>query len=125
MHYERTLFMLLALCAACLLGLAACGQAPSYWQKNPVSKAQEEGPPPAPYAENLTTKKLPTPSLIWREGKQKIIQYAGRADGRGAPNCTLLIFLDEQDEIDNFISQPLTERAPKDGEACLRAWQRY
>jgi len=124
MQYERALFMLLVVCMACWLVLSACAQAPTYWPKSPISTAQKKIPP-APYAENLTIKKLPTPSLIWREGKQKIIQYAGRADGRGAPNCTLLIFLDEQDEIDNFISQPLAERAPKDGEACLRAWQRY
>jgi len=116
--------MLLVVSATCVLGLTACGQAPTYWEESPSPAAQKEALP-APYAENLTTKKLPTPSLIWREGKQKIIQYAGRSDGRGAPNCTLLIFLDEQDEIDNLISQPLADRAPKDGEACLRAWQRY
>lgn len=117
--------MLLVVCAAVWLGLTACAQSPIYWAKNPSSATQEGAPPPAPYAENLITKKLPTPSLIWREGKQKIIQYAGRVDGRGAPNCTLLIFLDGQGEIVNLISQPLVERAPKDGAACLRAWQRY
>ena len=124
MRYECSQFMLLALCAALWLGLAACAQAPTYWAKS-VPSATEEEPPAAPYAEDLITKKLPTPSLIWHEGKRKIIQYAGRVDGRRVPNCTLLIFLDGQGEIVNLISQPLSERAPKDGTDCLRAWQRY
>jgi hypothetical protein len=71
--------------------------------------------------------RLGTPSLIWREGPVTILQYAGMAETRGMPDCTLLIFLDEQGQQTSVQTRPASGTAsyePMDEKSCLRAWRR-
>ena len=71
--------------------------------------------------------RLGTPSLIWREGPVTILQYAGMTETRGTPDCTLLIFLDEQGQPTSVQTRPASGAVayePVDEKSCLRAWRR-
>ena len=75
--------------------------------------------------------RLGEPSLVWREGKTTILQFAGMPEDKRVPDCTLLVFLDARGQPTGlhsrnpagFDKNRVDDYA--DNAACFKAWSKF
>jgi len=81
--------------------------------------------------QNIQLARLGEPSLVWREGKTTILQFAGMPDDKKVPDCTLLVFLDARGQPTGLHSRnPAASDVNRvddyaDNAACFKAWSKF
>ena len=81
--------------------------------------------------QNIQLARLGEPSLVWREGKTTILQFAGMPEDKRMPDCTLLVFLDARGQPTGLHSRnpagPDLNRVDgyADDAACFKAWSKF
>ena len=81
--------------------------------------------------QNIQLARLGEPSLVWREGKTTILQFAGMPEDKRVPDCTLLVFLDAHGQPTGLHSRnPAGSEANRvddytENAACFKAWRKF
>lgn len=101
-------------------------------QLQPADAAFDNMQAPSKVAlQNIQLARLGEPSLVWREGKTTILQFAGMPEDKRVPDCTLLVFLDARGQPTGLHSRnPAGSDVNRvddyaDNAACFKAWSKF